>query len=270
MSGRIYIEREASHAAVHGLGTLVIANPGKLNAIDLSMWRQMKSALDELAADPDLRCLRVTGALHLDQPPAFAAGGDLEEFLQARMTIDDAMAYHEGAVAPALAALADFPLPVVAQIDGPCIGGGLEIACCCDIRIAGDNASFGAPILKLGFNMYAGELAHVLPVAGRAVVYEMLLEGRIFAAPEALMKGVVGRVLPREQLESEVLAACRRIAQGAPLVAREHKKWIRRLSNGTPPNREEKVASLALVESADYREGLDAFFAKRRPEFKGA
>lgn len=269
MSGRIYIEREASQAALPGLATLVIANPGKLNAIDLSMWRQMKLALDELASDASLRCLRVCGEVQPELPPAFAAGGDLEEFLQARMTVADAFAYHEGAVAPALATLADFPLPVLAQIAGPCIGGGLEIACCCDLRIAADNASFGAPILKLGFNMYAGELAHVLPVAGRAVVNEMLLEGRIFAAPEALMKGLVGRVVPSEQLDDEVLASCRRIAQGAPLVAREHKRWIRRLSKGTPPNREEKLASLALVESADYREGLDAFFAKRRPNFSG-
>ena len=270
MSGRIHIERAASQAAVPGLATLVISNPGKLNAIDLSMWRQMKAALDELAADPGLRCLRVMGDNPPDATPAFAAGGDLEEFLQVRMSVADAMAYHEGAVAPALAALADFPLPVLAQIDGPCIGGGLEIACCCDIRLAADNASFGAPILKLGFNMYAGELAHVLPVAGRAVVSEMLLEGRIYAAPEALMKGVVGRVVPRAQLADEGLAACRRIAQGAPLVARQHKKWIRRLAGGTPPSRDEKLASLALVDSADYREGLDAFFAKRRPEFKGA
>lgn len=269
MSGRIYIEREACQKAVPGLATLVIANPGKLNAIDLAMWRQMSACLRELAADPGLRCLRVTGESQADLPPAFAAGGDLEEFLQVRTNVDDALAYHEDAVAPALAALAEFPVPVVAQIDGPCIGGGLEIACCCDIRIAADNASFGAPILKLGFNMYAGELAHVLPVAGRAVLSEMLLEGRIFAAPEALMKGLVGRVVPREQLAGEALAACRRIAQGAPLVAREHKKWLRRLSNGLPPSPDEKAASLALVDSADYREGLAAFFAKRRPEFGG-
>lgn len=269
MSGRIYIARDTGPGALPGLATLVIANPGKLNAIDLAMWRQMKQCLDELAGDPGLRCLRVTGDCPPELPPAFAAGGDLEEFLQVRINTADALAYHEDAVAPALAALAEFPVPVLAQIDGPCIGGGLEIACCCDIRIAADNASFGAPILKLGFNMYAGELAHVLPVAGRAVVCEMLLEGRIFAAPEALMKGLVGRVVPQRQLASEALASCRRIAQGAPLVARQHKKWIRRLANGLPPSRDEKIASLALVESADYHEGLDAFFAKRRPVFKG-
>ena len=269
MSGRIYIAQNAGERREFGLATLIIANPGKLNAIDLSMWHQMQVCLNELASNESLRCLRVMGEPSTDHPPAFAAGGDLEEFLQVRMTTQEAFAYHEAGVAPALKALADFPVPVVAQIDGPCIGGGLEIACCCDIRIAADNASFGAPILKLGFNMYAGELAHVLPVAGRAVVNEMLLEGRLFAAPEALMKGLVGRVVPRDQLANETLASCRRIAQGAPLVAREHKKWIRRISTGEPLSAEEKQRSLTLVASEDYREGLNAFFAKRRPNFTG-
>jgi len=269
VGGRITIEREYSRLAVPGLATIVIANPGKLNAIDLSMWGQLLACLTELAGDPTLRCLRITGESLPDQPPAFAAGGDLEEFLAVRMDAAAAFAYHEDAVAPALQALADFPLPVLAQIDGPCIGGGLEIACCCDLRIASDQASFGAPILKIGFNMYAGELAHVLPIAGRAVVNEMLLEGRIYDAPEALMKGIVGRVVPAGQLDSEGLASCRRIAQGAPLVAREHKRWIRRLNNGQPLSIAEKQDSLRLVDSADYREGLSAFLAKRRPDFKG-
>lgn len=267
MPGRIEIRRDDGGAGVPGIATLLIANPGKLNAIDLSMWRQMKAALDQLASDDTLRGLRVRGADN--DPPAFAAGGDLEEFLQLRMNTADAFAYHEEAVAPALAALADFPVPVVAEIAGPCIGGGLEIACCCDLRISADNATFGAPILKLGFSMYAGELAHVLAVAGPAVVKEMLLEGRIFDAAEAYTKGLLARVVPRERLAEETLASCRRIAQGAPLVAREHKRWIRRLASGAPLTREEKLASLALVDSADYREGLDAFFAKRRPEFSG-
>lgn len=269
MAGLIRIVREDRASGCEGLFTLSIDHPGKLNAIDLGMWRQMREGLSALAREPDLRCLRVRGARMDGQPAAFAAGGDLGEFLQVRMTQADALSYHEEAVAPALTALADFPVPVVAEIDGPCIGGGLEIAACCDIRIASDTATFGAPILKLGFNMYAGELAHVLRVAGPALVCEILLEGRILDAHEALQRGLIGRIFPAEVLETSVLAACRRISQGAPLVARAHKAWIHRLSNGIAPTREEKIASLALVESADYREGLAAFFEKRRPEFKG-
>lgn len=261
MAGQIRLSRDADGA----LATLTIANPGKLNAIDHGMWLAMHAELSALAADRTLRCLLLRG----DGEAAFAAGGDIEEFLQKRMSVEDGLAYHEKAVAPALAALADFPLPVVAMIHGACIGGGLEIAACCDIRLAADNAVFGAPINKLGFSMYAGELAHVLAAAGPAVASEILLEGRILGADEASAKGLVSRVVPAEMLADEVAACCRRIGQGAPLVARAHKHWIRRLRNGVPPTLEEKRASLDLIDSADYREGLAAFLDKRRPQFEG-
>jgi enoyl-CoA hydratase/carnithine racemase len=265
MAGSIRLERAGA------LATLSISNPDKLNALDRGMWIGLREALEELGAevaDPartELRCLRVRG----EGNAAFAAGGDLEEFLALRTTVDDAWAYHEHAVAPALTALAEFPLPVVAQIDGPCIGGGLEIACCCDLRIASERASFGAPILRLGFNMYAGELARVLAAVPAAVVAEILLEGRILDAGEAFAKGLLSRVVAADALEDETLASCRRIAQGAPLVARAHKRWIRALADGHAPTEVEKRASLALVESADYPAGLAAFFRKEKPRFEG-
>lgn len=259
MPGQINVSRDAT------LATLTIANRAKLNAIDHAMWLAMRRELAELASDSALRCLLVRG----EGEAAFAAGGDIEEFLDRRMSVEAGLAYHEDAVAPALNALAEFPLPVVAMIHGACIGGGLEIAACCDIRIAADNASFGAPINKLGFSMYAGELAHVLAAVGPAVVSEILLEGRILDASEALAKGLVSRVVPAATLADEAAACCRRIAQGAPLVAREHKRWIRRLRNGVAPTLDEKRASLALIDSADYREGLAAFLGKRRPQFSG-
>jgi enoyl-CoA hydratase len=261
MGGQIRVSRDTDGT----LATLTIANPGKLNAIDHGMWLAMRAELKALAADPTLRCLLVRG----EGEAAFAAGGDIEEFLQKRMSVDAGIDYHEQAVAPALAALAEFPLPVVAMIHGACIGGGLEIAACCDIRLAADNASFGAPINKLGFSMYAGELAHVLAAVGPAVASEILLEGRILRADEACAKGLVNRLVPAAMLSDEATACCRRIGQGAPLVARAHKQWIRRLRNGVPPTLEEKRASLALIDSADYREGLAAFLGKRRPQFEG-
>ena len=265
MPGQILLTREGE------LATLVISNPEKLNALDREMWDALHAHLRDLTAEvaepteTSLRCLCIKG----DGERAFAAGGDLEEFSRVRMTIDAAMAYHSQSVGPALQSLADFPLPVVAQIQGPCIGGGLEIACCCDIRITSDAASFGAPILKLGFNMYAGEMAHVLAAIPAAVAAEILLEGRILDAPEALSKGLVSRCVPDAQLEDEVLATCRRISQGAPLVARAHKVWLRRLRQPAPLTTEELRASLSLVSSDDYRAGLDAFFKKERPRFRG-
>lgn len=265
MPGTIRTEHDGA------LATLTICNPGKLNALDRGMWlalakelHTLRSAVDD-PARTDVRCLRICG----DGSEAFAAGGDLEEFLQLRMKVDDALAYHEGAVAPALDALANFPLPVVAQIDGACIGGGLEIACCCDLRIASSRSSFGAPILKLGFNMYAGELARVLAAVPAATVAEILLEGRILGSAEACAKGLVTRVVADGTVEAETLSTCRRIAQGAPLVAREHKRWIRALARGRVPTAEEKRASLALVDSNDYRAGLMAFINKEPPRFSG-
>lgn len=247
------------------IATVTLSNPDKLNAINAAMWRDLRSAMDALAAQPDIRCviLRGTG----DQ--AFAAGGDIEEFLSVRATVDDAVHYHEELVAAALNAIRDCPLPTVAAIQGACIGGGLEIAGCCDIRIAGASARFGAPINKLGFSMYPGEMAGLLALVGPAVVLEILLEGRILDAHEALGKGLLTRVTDDETVIDEAQAAAARIAAGAPLVARWHKQWVRRLITGAPLTDAERRSAFDFLATDDYREGLDAFLNKRKPRFTG-
>jgi enoyl-CoA hydratase/carnithine racemase len=155
------------------------------------------------------------------------------------------------------------------MIQGACIGGGLEIAGCCDIRIAGESSRFGAPINKLGFSMYPGEMAGLLELVGPAVLLEILLEGRILGAHEALAKGLLTRVVDDEEVEREALATAARILKGAPLVARWHKQWVHRLMKGTPLSADEKRAAFDFLATEDYKEGLDAFFAKRTPVFKG-
>lgn len=257
MSGKILCQRDG------GIATVTLSNPGKLNAIDAAMWRRLREVMTELAAVADLRCVILTGA-----DDAFAAGGDLEEFRTARADVDSALAYHE-AVGTALAAVADCPLPTIAAIPGPCIGGGLEIACACDLRIAAARARFGAPIMKLGFSMYPGELQGILDLVGAAVVKEILLEGRLLTAAEAYAKGVITRVVADAEVMREVMATAQRIAQGAPLVARAHKQWIRRLLERRPLSAEEKRAAFDFLDSADYREGLAAFLEKRPPQFHG-
>ena len=157
MSGEILCRREAELAFV------TLSNPGKRNAIDAAMWRRLREVMVELGADEVLRCVIFTG-----QGAAFAAGGDLEEFRAARATVEAALVYHE-AVGAALAAIAECPLPTVAAITGPCVGGGLEIACACDLRLAAEGARFGAPVMKLGFPMYPGELQGLLELVGPAV-----------------------------------------------------------------------------------------------------
>ena len=243
--------------------TLTLNNPDKLNAINLGMWQQLAENMAKIAVDRSIRCIVIRGA----GQEAFAAGGDLEEFVTGRATLEQALHYHDQ-VATALNTIADCPHPTVALIQGACIGGGLEIAGVCDLRISGESARFGAPINKLGFSMYPGEMEGLLKLAGAAVMKEILLEGRILTATEAYEKGLVTRVVPDAQCEEEAYATARRICAGAPLVAGWHKQWIRRLQSGRPLNDEEKAASFAFLATEDYQEGLAAFLEKRKPQFK--
>lgn len=245
--------------------TVTLFNPDKLNAMTAAMWRRLKVVMDDLSADGGLRCVVVRGEGH-----AFAAGGDIEEFLDVRDTYEKARTYHGNWVAGALDAVAGCRHPVVAEIRGACIGGGLEIAAACDLRIAGEGARFGAPIMKLGFTMAHSELVGLVALAGPAVALEILLEGRILTAAEARDKGLVTRVVPDEGLAAEVAATAGRIASGAPLAARAHKRLVRRLTAAAASLDEAEIReNFAFLDTEDYREGLAAFLAKRRPDFHG-
>jgi enoyl-CoA hydratase/carnithine racemase len=156
------------------------------------------------------------------------------------------------------------------MIKGPCVGGGLEIACNCDLRISGESGRFGVPINRLGFAIAYDELAGLLALAGRAVAAEILLEGRVWNAAEAFAKGLLTRVVPDTEVEREAYATARRIADGAPLVARWHKEFIRRLTISAPAlTAAEKDANFDYLKTEDYRAGIDAFINKKKPKFDG-
>lgn len=256
----ILVERDGVTA------TVALSNPGKLNALTVSMWQALAQAMDELSADDGLRCVVLRGA----GTEAFAAGADIAEFARARDNAEQGRVYHREHVHGALKAVGECRHPTVAMIHGPCVGGGLEIACMCDLRIAGPSARFGVPINRLGFAIAYDELAAVLPLTGRAVALEILVEGRVWAAAEALAKGLLTRVVADERLEEETYAAARRIAEGAPLANRWHKQFVRRLApQPVPLTAAEIEENFAYFATEDYRIGMQAFAEKKKPLFKG-
>lgn len=248
------------------IATVALNNPGKLNAITVAMWRQLAPAMRELSADDSLRCIVLRGA----GDEAFAAGADLAEFAHARNEFAQGKVYHLEYVAGALGAVGACRHPTIALIKGPCVGGGLEIACQCDLRISGATGRFGVPINRLGFAIAYGELAGLLALAGRAVVAEILLEGRVWDADEAMAKGLLTRVVPDAEAEPEAYAVARRIADGAPLVARWHKQYIRRLTSQAAPLTQAEIdANFDYFNTEDYRIGYDAYINKKKPKFVG-
>ncbi|WP_458761894.1 enoyl-CoA hydratase/isomerase family protein [Cupriavidus basilensis] len=259
MSGTVAFAREGDVA------TVTLSHAGKLNAISVAMWRALAQGFADLSADPSLRCVVVRGA-----DGNFAAGADIAEFPEERGDAAALRRYHEAVIAPALAAIAGCLHPTLAMIEGVCVGGGLEIACHCDLRIAADDSRFGVPINRLGFPMAPGELTGLLALAGRAVTLEILLEGRVFGAAEAREKGLLTRVVPAAALDEDVAAAVKRIVAGAPLAARINKQSIRRLAPVPAPlTAAELDAHFRYGDSADHAEGVAAFLARRPPRFSG-
>jgi enoyl-CoA hydratase/carnithine racemase len=162
----------------------------------------------------------------------FAAGADIEEFERVRFDQPSGRKYHLETIGNALAAVDACPVPLVAAIQGVCVGGGLEIASTCDIRLAADNGRFGVPIGRLGFPLALPELVPLLRLVGPAVAAELLIEGRILNAEEAALRGLVTRVVPAAVFESELEQCVARIAAGSPLAARENKANVRRFNRG--------------------------------------
>lgn len=251
--GQIMVTREIDVA------TVVISNPSKRNALSESMWRALAFAFRQLAHET-LRAVVVRG-----HGSHFAAGADIAEFPHIRMSRLDAARYHMQTVAHALAAIEECPHVVIAAIEGACIGGGLEIALACDLRIARPHSVFGIPAGRLGFPLAPTELRLVLDTVNRSIAAELLLEGATFSTARAIACGMVNRECA--QLDDEIAATLQRIRAGSADAVREHKQWLRRLAadrsgRGIDIRPEEFLQAMDFAERDDYRARVAAFLER--------
>ena len=259
MAGSIALERAGSVA------TVTLANPAKLNAIDIAMWRELHALflhLQTLPPEDAPHAVIVRGV-----GGQFASGGDIVEFAGFRFEEESLRDFHENVVAPALQALLDCDIPLFAQIEGACIGGGFEIAACCDVRICGEGSRFGAPIAKLGFPMAPGELQVVSRVAPAPVLREMLLEARLLGAASALQHGLVQAVVPDAEVAAHQLRRAQALDVLSPQAARINKRTLRQIAAGGPTP-EQRQDHYAYADSHEHREGVTAFIEKRTPRFQ--
>ncbi|MDN8615408.1 enoyl-CoA hydratase/isomerase family protein [Variovorax ginsengisoli] len=246
------------------LAFVTLANSGRLNAMTRAMWRELREVFERLAHQPALRCVVVGG-----EGGAFCAGGDISEYPSFRFEVEQLRAFHEDEVWAALAAMLACELPLVACIEGACMGAGLEIASCCDIRLAGESAKFGAPIAKLGFPMAPREAALVQGAIGDVLARDMLLAASVHGAERLRDAGFLLRVLPDAELRAEVLAHANRIAALAPAAARLNKATFAALRQAGAQAGVAPLLATAYdyADTAEHREGIAAFLAKRPPVF---
>lgn len=271
MSGEVVLAAATGQALERGVVRVTLCHEGRLNAMSRAMWRQLRSVFESIQRSSDTRCVLVEGA-----GQAFCAGGDISEYPAFRFDAARLREFHEGDVWGGLSAMLACDVPIVACIAGACMGAGVEIASCCDIRLAAANARFGAPIAKLGFPMAPREAALVATVVGDATARQMLLEAASFGADEMLQRGFLSRVLPPEQLPAQALETALRIAVLAPGAARMNKQTLRALKTQKMAQALMQPAQSAIdsvadpyayADSTEHREGIAAFLQKRSPAF---
>ncbi|MDO9406172.1 MAG: enoyl-CoA hydratase/isomerase family protein [Polaromonas sp.] len=264
MSGQVLIERAG------GVATVTLSHAGKFNAMSRAMWRRLREVFLSLQADAydgdaaqggAMRCIILRG-----EGGHFCAGGDISEYAGFRFAEPSLRDFHENDVWGGLQAVFDCDLPVIAQIEGNCMGAGMEIASCCDIRIAGDSARFGAPIARLGFPMAPREAAVVVRAAGELTAREMLLEAAVLSAPVMLQRGFLNRLAGDRAVAAECETTAQRIALLAPAAARMNKQALRALQPSLPLPMVD-AATYAYADTAEHREGIAAFIDKRKPRF---
>lgn len=248
------------------VGTVIMSNVDKYNAMTIQMWRDLPERIAQLDADPSIHVIVLAG----DGDKAFVSGADISQFGAERTDPQAQQRYNE-AVDAAYLAPVKASKPVIAQIRGICMGGGLGLAASCDIRISADDARFRMPAARLGLGYKQEGVQRFVSLIGVQNTYDIFFSARIFDAQEALRMGFVSRVVAAAQLDDAVLALAATIGENAPLTTRAVKQTINAyLGNAAGASPASAQAAIdACNASADYREGVQAFGQKRKPVFLG-
>lgn len=257
---RTVAEREGA------LGRMVFDNPKRLNAVSHNMWLDAVRILEDFAADDSVRAIVVTGAGR----KAFSAGDDISGFDKGRGDAESEAVF-KLASERAMELLATAPKPTVAMIRGYCIGGGLETAITCDLRIATDSARFAIPAAKLGLGYDHTGISRLIDLVGPSFAKEIFFTARQFSAQEALDMGLIDRIATETMLDAEVAALAKSMIENAPLTMRTVKQCL--IEHEKDPEDRDLALCQRMVDdcfaSADYVEGRNAFVEKRKPAFRG-
>ncbi|MEE9280522.1 MAG: enoyl-CoA hydratase [Myxococcota bacterium] len=250
-----------------GIGWVIYNNPARHNAMSMEMQQAIPVILEDFKADPEVRVVVIRGA----GEKAFISGADISEF-ESRRSSPEAIRQYNATGGAAGASYATLDKPVIAMIQGFCMGGGLAMAMQADIRIAAEESQFGIPAARLGLGYGFGGVKALVNLVGPAYAAEILFSARRFSAEEALRMGLINRVVPKPQLEPAVRELAATIAGNAPLTVKASKAAIREAVKDRENRDLERVEQMVreCFESQDYIEGRRSFMEKRKPEFRGA
>ena len=248
------------------VGYVIFNNPERRNAMSLEMWETCTAAMASYAGDTSIRVVVLTGA----GDKAFVAGADISKFGDERSSEEAVKKYNE-AVEAAYASVHEFPKPTIAQIRGFCVGGGMGLASCCDLRIASEDARFAVPAAKLGLGYGYPGVKRLMDIVGPSFTKEIFFTARLFDAMEAVEMGLVNRMVGNHELESYVKDYAATIAGNAPLTVDSIKFIVGEAVKDELKRDMKRCEDLveACFKSADYEEGRTAFMEKRKPVFKG-